>query len=217
MSRLLRTLTPTAVAVVVAVTPMLLLAQAPATPEPSVHAAASMPGLLPGDIVRLRIWREPDLSGEFPVDESGTVVFPKLGPLKVESESPQELTAALVSRYSRYLKDPSIEITLLRRVNVLGAVVHPGVFPIDPTMTVSDVLALAGGATPDGDRYRADLLRDGKRLPIELASSDRVADLPIRSGDQLFVPERSWASRNQAIIAATISASVSLLIVLLRR
>lgn len=175
------------------------------------------PALLPGDIVRLRIWREPDLSGEFPVDESGLVVFPKLGPRRVVNESPMALRDSLVAGYSKYLKDPAIEVTLLRRVNVLGAVMHPGVFPVDPTMTISDVLALAGGATPDGNRYFAELIRDGRRVPIELTSSDRVADIPVRSGDELFVPERSWVSRNQGIIAATITATVSLIIVLIRR
>lgn len=189
-------------------------AQVEAPPRDTASHVSS--ALQPGDVVRLRIWREPDLSGEFPVDETGMVVFPKLGPIRVENESPQELKTDLVAGYGKYLKDPAIEVTMLRRVNVLGAVVHPGVFPVDPTMTISDVLALAGGATPDGNRYRADLLRDGKRLPVELASTDRIADLPIRSGDQLFVPERSWASRNQGIIAATISASVSLLIVVFR-
>lgn len=187
----------------------------------STHLVADSSGarlaLLPGDIVRLRIWREPDLSGEFPVDETGVVVFPKLGAIDVQNVSPEALKARLLAAYAAYLKDPAIEVTMLRRVNVLGAVVHPGVFPVDPTMTISDVLALAGGATPDGNRYRADLIRNGKRLPIELATTDRIADVAIRSGDQLFVPERSWASRNQGIIAATISASVSLLIVLFRR
>lgn len=186
----------------------------------AVQAAVAIqpsPKLLPGDVVRLRIWREPDLSGEFPVDETGTVTFPKLGAMNVASMPTDSLKNALLERYSQYLRNPAIEITILRRVNVLGAVIHPGLYPVDPTMTIADVLALAGGATPDGNRSRADLLRGGKRVAVRLAVSDRVADLPMQSGDQLFVPERSWVSRNQGVIAASISATVSLIIALYRR
>ena len=190
--------------------------QAQDSVPPTTIAQGSLK-LLPGDVVRLRIWREPDLSGEFPVDESGMVTFPKLGPMNVTSQPTDSLKVHLLADYSQYLRNPAVEITVLRRVNVLGAVIHPGVYPVDPTMTVADVLALAGGATPDGDRTRANLLRGGQRLSVRLAASDRIADLPLRSGDQLFVPERSWASRNQGLLAATISASVSLLIALYRR
>src|ERR1700734_1429358 len=94
--------------------------------------------LLPGDIVRLRIWREPDLSGDFPVDERGTVVFPKIGPTPVLQMTTDSLKRLLVTTYSQYLRDPAIEVTFLRRVTILGAVKNPGLYPVDPTMTVSD-------------------------------------------------------------------------------
>ena len=208
--------------------PLLLAAVALLAVSPGAHAqnpapagsaidSQGSPRLLPGDVVRLRIWREPDLSGEYPVDENGMAIFPKLGPMRVDSISTDSLKSVLLSGYTQYLRNPSVEITILRRVNVLGAVIHPGLYPADPTMTIADVLAMAGGATPDGDRSRADLIRGGERLPVRLAVSDRVADLPMRSGDQLWVPERSWVARNQGLIAAAISASVSLFIALYRR
>src|SRR5271163_4739261 len=64
-----------------------VLAQSPATGAVQIatdtSASAGSAVLLPGDVVRLRIWREPDLSGDFPVDEHGTAVFPKIGPTPV--------------------------------------------------------------------------------------------------------------------------------------
>src|SRR2546423_10596685 len=78
--------------------------------------------LAPGDIVKLRIWREPDLSGEFPVDENGIVTFPKIGALDVLKESPESLKETLLAKYDAFLRNPSVEVTLLRRINVLGAV-----------------------------------------------------------------------------------------------
>jgi len=183
-------------------------AQVPAPPVTTSPGA----GLHPGDIVRLRIWREPDLSGDFPVDGTGVVTFPKLGTMRVTEESTESLRSKLVSGYQVFLRNPSIEVMLLRRVNILGAVRNPGLYPVDPTMTIADVVALAGGATPDGNRRRIELLRQGQRLDVQLADAVRIADLPLRSGDQLFIPERSWIARNPGLIATALSAGVSLII-----
>jgi polysaccharide export outer membrane protein len=188
------------------------LAQSP-PPESPRNAWSDKP-LRPGDIIRLRIWREPDLSGEFPINEDGMVVLPRLGPMKVAGQSPQQLHDQLVKSYQRYLQQTSIEVTLLRRIQVLGAVRSPGLHPVDATMTVSDVLALAGGSTPEGDPDRLQLIRGGKRIDTRLSSTDRVVDSAIESGDQLYVPERNWFSRNSAVIAAGLT---TLVIALFRR
>jgi polysaccharide export outer membrane protein len=170
-----------------------------------------------GDIVRLQIWREPDLSGDFTVDPNGIATFPKLGPMKVSMESAESLRGRLVSAYQEYLRNPSIEVTLLRRIIILGAVRTPGLYPVDPTLTIADVVALAGGATPDGNRREIELVRNGERIAVKLNDAVRIADLPLRSGDQIFVPERSWAARNPGLIATALSAGVSLIIAVFLR
>lgn len=170
-----------------------------------------------GDVIRLRIWREPDLSGDFPVDETGMVVFPKIGPFTVSHESPKTLKAKLIGAYQVYLRNPSIDVTLLRRVNILGAVRNPGLYPIDPTVTIADALALAGGTTPEGHSDKVELVRNGERLTVRLSRATRIVESPIRSGDQLYVPERSWISRNAGLLAAGISAGATLLVALLTR
>lgn len=184
---------------------------------PRPASATVTAGMQPGDVIRLQIWREPDLSGEFPVDRHGIVTFPKLGPLSVAAETAESLKSRLVTAYQEYLRNPSIEVTLLRRVNVLGAVKAPGLYPVDPTMTIADAVALAGGATPDGNRREIELMRGGERIAVRLSDAVRIADLPLRSGDQLFVPERSWISRNPGVLAASITAAASLVIAVFLR
>ncbi len=184
-------------------------AKQPATQSAATGSAAAQPGavsLRPGDIVKLRIWREPDLSGDFPVDESGSVVFPKIGSVAVNVITPDSLKRFLIGTYSGYLRDPSIDVTLLRRVIVSGAVRNPGLYPADATTTVADVLALAGGATQDGRRDQVDIRRDGKTVATRLSSRTRLSESTLHSGDQLYVPERGWASRNTAVVTAVISA-----------
>ena len=122
--------------------------------------AAGVP-LHPGDAVRLRIWQEPELSGEFTVDEGGDVVLPKIGRVNVNGVPPEVLEQQLIESYQKFLIHSSIEVRLLRRVQVLGAVREPGLYPVDATMTISDALALAGGTTSEGNPRRVELVRDG--------------------------------------------------------
>lgn len=165
-----------------------------------------------GDIVRLRIWREDDMSGDYPITETGEVVLPRVGALQVAGELPETVRARITQAYSRFLQNPSIQVTLLRRVQVLGAVRNPGLYPVDPTMTVSDALALAGGTTSEGSPNRVVLIRDGQRLPVRLEANTPIAGSAIRSGDQIYVDQRSWLSRNTGVVTAALTGVVSLII-----
>lgn len=174
--------------------------------------------LRPGDLIRLQVWREPDLSGEFEVDHSENVTIPKLGVLSVRNESPDSLNAMLLRGFAVYLRNPSVQVTILRRINILGAVMKPGLYPVDPTMTIADAVAAAGGATPLGDPSKVDLIRGHSRSTKGIASTARIADTPLESGDQIYVPERSWAVRNAAFVTTGASIAASLLMaVILRR
>lgn len=177
-------------------------------PEPLV--------LLPGDMVRLRIWRGDNMNGDYLVNNDGTAVFPLIGPWPVTGKSADSLKVELVAEYGRYLRTPSIEVLPLRRVIITGAVQRGGLHPVDPTMTLADALALAGGATPQGDPNKVDLIRDGRVIRAELRQDMRILELPIRSGDQLFVPERSWISRNAGVVASIISTTGALMVALIR-
>jgi len=176
---------------------------------PTERATATVSGSpQPGDLVRVKVWREPDLSGDFRVDDKGSVTLPKIGAMYVGNMSPDSLRRTLTAAYAPDLKNPVIDITLLRRVQVVGSVAKPGLYDVDATMTVSDALALAGGATADGTSDRVELRRQGARVPSALSGQDRIASTPIRSGDQLFVPQRSWMSRNAGVVVgAAISAA----------
>lgn len=181
-------------------------------PPPGSSAQDS---LRSGDMIKLWIWREETMSGTFPVPENGIVVFPKLGPRKVTGIPASELKASLIQEYEKYLRNPAIELTFLRRINVLGAVNQPGVFTVDETMTVAHALAMAGGAREDGKPDEVQLFRDGQRLVGRISQRTRISDLQMRSGDQLWVPERSWLSRNASLVAAVVSGLVSVAVTLI--
>jgi protein involved in polysaccharide export with SLBB domain len=192
------------------------LSVALAQQAPAPRAIRAGVAAQPGDMVRLKIWREPDLSGEFVVPEDGRVVFPKIGTVAVDRLSTDSLTALLVAQYSQSLRDPAIEVTVLRRVNVIGAVRNPGFYYADPTVTVKGALALAGGVTPDGNKNKMELLRDNKRTQIGLSSGTTLADSPIQSGDQVSAPERSWLSRNTALVVSGVTGLALIAVTVIR-
>lgn len=196
----------------------LILLAALLAAAPGLAAQAAGAGTVrPGDVVRLRIWQEPDLSGDFTVHETGSVVLPKLGPVDAGGLTDSALRDRVVAGFGQYLQHNSIDVVVLRRIQVLGAVRNPGLYPVDGTMSVADVLAVAGGTAAEARPDRVQLLRGGRRVDVSLSGTERVADTPIRSGDQLFVPQRGWADRNTGTVVSVLTAGAGLLVALFTR
>lgn len=210
-----------AAALLTALTTVLPEASAQSATPPSPAAASAPSGvaaqpatstapLQPGDVLRLRVWREPDWSGDFPVAPDGTVVLARLGAVRIDTVTTDRLTTVLQAQFGVYLRDPVVEVMPLRRVGVYGAVSKPGLYLADPTMGPTDVAGLAGGAMPDARRDRVVLERAGTRRIVLLAEAARD---PLRSGDRITVPERSWFSQNFRWFIPTIGSIVASVII----
>ena len=172
--------------------------------------------LVPGDVIRLNIWREPDLTGEFLVQEDGTAVLPKVGSVHVTGYTPSVLKTHLVEEYSKTLRNPSIEVIVLRRILISGEVAREGVYPVDPTMSLVEALALAGGPTPAAKDDRVILIRGESEIEIDLDDPAAVRSLALQSGDQLLVPSASAWVQNWKLLVGMVSSTVSLAILLTR-
>jgi len=188
--------------------PVHLSAQSPEAPALRTNGAS----LLPGDIVRIQIWREEDLSGEFQVNESGIVVLPLLGDRSVLGISPDSLRDQLVEEYDGFLVNPSVNVTLLRRVTVMGEVRVPGLYPVDATVSVAQLIAIAQGVTSEGDVNRIRLIRGGQTVNTNLAGTMAITEAGIRSGDQIMIGKRSWISRNLSSLAWIMSIATNLVV-----
>ena len=167
--------------------------------------------LMPGDSVRVLIWQEPDLSGSFRVDENSVLTLPMLGPVRVAGLTAAQLRERLMQDYSVQLRNPSIDVTILRRVSVLGHVRQPGLYEVDPTMRVSDVIAMAGGVAPEGNDDNIKVVRNG----VEVAKVELTGPIgaTVRSGDQIVVGEQGWLAQNERYI---LGVGVTLTALLLR-
>lgn len=189
--------------------PTELLGQSDTTVASSATGAGTQSSLRPGDLIRLRIWREPEISGDFPVDELGRVNFPLVGTMSVVTVSRETVHQRLLEAYKRSIENLSMDVIFLRRVAVVGAVRTPGLYPIDPTMTVGDALALAGGPTGDASDIHIRLVRSGNVVIDNIDAARLVSDLPIQRGDQIHIPQ-GFLARNPWIFGTLIQSLVTL-------
>ena len=200
-----------------------LLLAAPARPAAAqtngsgIVAPEAADVILPGDIVRLTVWREEDLSGEFPVNQFGLVVLPLVGEYDVSGHTQWTLRQKVIEdlRASRY--NPSIELVVLRRVRVVGEVNEPGVYPLEATMTIADAVAMAKGRNQFAEEGRVVLRRGGEVVNADLRVDSRVSEAQIQSGDEILVPRRGWVDRNLTAIVAGTSTVLGILVTLLAK
>jgi polysaccharide export outer membrane protein len=185
-------------------------------PAPAQGTQSDVVTLLPGDVVRVQIWREEDLSGEFLVDETGMVTLPLLGERRVTGIPMRQLRDQFIADYREQLRNPSITIVPLRRINVLGEVNQPGLYLADPTITLAGAIGLAGGTNPNGSMSRIRILRNGKLYQNRPGAQVALNAIDVRSGDQILVGSRSWFVRN-APYAISTAISITTFIIALAR
>lgn len=188
-------------------------------PAPAVTSAI-VPGhmeLRVGDVLRISVWREPALSGEFPVDQAGYITLPLLGIRRADGVPWLQFRDSLLAGYRRELKTETIALTPLRRIYVLGSVLRPGLYLLDPTFGLEGAVALAGGAGLDGNLDRIRVMRDGKVLLERIPVKATTAEYDVRSGDQLFIERRSWLDRNSTLLLTSVISLAGIVVSLASR
>jgi polysaccharide export outer membrane protein len=176
-------------------------AQSPATAAAPSAAAANEYRLGSGDVVRISVFQNPDLTLETRITEAGLVSYPLLGSIRLggQSVTGAERLIADGLRNGNFVKSPQVTLVVLQvrgnQASVLGQVNRPGRFPLEVAdMRLTDLLAMAGGTANGG----ADLVvvtgtRDGKPfrqeidLPTLFAPGGAAKDLFILNGDTVWV------------------------------
>lgn len=171
---------------------------APAVADAPAGTSASVPlpqdadidyTLGSGDKLRLIVFGEPDLSGEFDVSGSGTVALPLIGQVRAEGLTLSQLQEAIeVKLRDGYLTNPKVSVQVLnyRPFYIFGEVGQPGQYPYTSGMTVLNAVAVAGGYTYRASQDRVYITR-GEGNETQYPASQSVKVLP---GDVVRVPER---------------------------
>lgn len=189
----------------VAASPLVATAQpAPAaapTPTQTGAPAAQEYRLGSGDVVRIAVYQNPDLTLETRIAETGLVSYPLLGNVRIGglSVTAAEKLIADGLRNGNFVRQPQVTIVVLQvrgnQASVLGQVNRPGRYPLEVAdMRLTDLLALAGGTGPNGaDTVVVTGTRNGRPMRVEVdlpavfAPGGRDKDILILNGDTLWV------------------------------
>lgn len=181
-----------------AVGALAFLCQACATPAgPALTGAEARMGLGAyrlgaGDKLRVTVYNEPSLSGEYAVSSAGEIAFPLIGMVAANGHTVSEVTQALTSRIGDgYMTDPrvSVEVLNYRPYYILGEVQKPGEYPYVAGMTIEQAVAVAGGFSYRANARSVGLRRtsDPAEKSVELRANAVVTVMP---GDTIRVKER---------------------------
>ncbi len=166
--------------------------------SPSVVPLGSGYKIAPMDTLTIKVFRMPDLSGDYEVDLTGQVAMPLIGSVNAADLTTEQLDRALSEKFSvKYLENPDISVGIKsstrRNVTVDGAVNRAGSVPLAGPTTLMQAVASAGGISPDANARRVAIFRNiaGKRqaAAFDLTSIRRgqSPDPEVYAGDIVVV------------------------------
>ena len=172
-------------------------AGSPEVPSPTPVSARYIVG--PEDSIQVNVWREPTLSGVFPVRPDGMISLALLGDISAAGRTPMDLANDLTERLKKFITDPTVTVTVLavnsKRVFVLGEVQKIGPIALTSDITPLQAISAAGGLTPYAKKKHIYILRgaEGKQKKIPFDYNKAIKDgnqqgVVLLPGDTIVVP-----------------------------
>jgi protein involved in polysaccharide export with SLBB domain len=158
--------------------------------EAATAAATAVPRFQGGEKIRITVYGEPTLSGDYDIDPNGVVSLPLAGTVRAVGLTQPEFEQELAKKFkSEYLKNPKVTVTIIqfRPIYIVGEIAKPGEFPYKPGLNILTAMALAGGGTYRANRNYVLIQHIGETNTKEYPQSATTMILP---GDLIRVPER---------------------------
>jgi len=174
--------------------------------------AADAHVLRPGDVLRIDVWRHPDMSGEFVIATDSTIVHPLYQVVKVAGASVSVVKERLRDFLKAYEQDVRMDIEPMFPVTVAGEVRMPNLYRLPQGTTIAQAIAQAGGPTEWGRLDKVRVIRRNSEIAIDLAGEySRYQSLTVASGDQVLVTRRSGFNfvRDVMLPAASLTSAVA--------
>ena len=155
--------------------------------------------LRPGDALKIAVWREKELSGEYLIDARGLVQIPGLGDIVVAGLTPMEVKTRLSEQLIRRgIVAPEISVQPVIRVSVLGEVRTPGLLSVEPGTNLIHLITLAGGPTERANLRAVRVIRAGRPYEVDLQSAlsgSSAGRVVLFSNDVVFLDRRRGLTR----------------------
>jgi len=154
----------------------------------------------PEDALQVNVWKEPSLSGAFPVRPDGMISLSLIGDVQASGQTPDQLAQTIQKRLTKYIQDPLVTVVVTavnsQKVFILGEVLRVGPLPLTPGLGVLQAIASSGGLTPYANAKKMYILRsdaDGKqvKIPFDYRKALKGEGAPppsLIAGDTIVVP-----------------------------
>jgi polysaccharide export outer membrane protein len=175
-------------------------ASAPAQATSSVVDVDPAYKIGPQDVLRVDVWKEPEISRTVPVRPDGKVTLPLLNDVQASGLTPVQLATKIAEGLKKYITNPQVTVGVTeinsRRIFVTGEVTRPGAFSLLPNMTVLQALSSSGGFTQFARLKNIYILRmeDGKQVKHPFNYKEAVSgkhpeqNIILEGGDVIVVP-----------------------------
>ena len=154
----------------------------------------------PGDVLKISVWKEPDLTGQVVVRPDGGFSFPLVGEVDARGKSVAQLQQIVSSKLKGFISDPVVTVAVDEingnKVYVIGQVKNPGEFAVTRAVDVMQALSMAGGTTPFAALDEIRILRrsPGGQAALRFNYSDVAKgrnlqqNIELEAGDVVVVP-----------------------------
>jgi polysaccharide export outer membrane protein len=152
----------------------------------------------PQDVLRIDVWKEPEISRAVPVRPDGKISLPLLNDVQAAGRTAMELANEITEELKKFINSPQVTVTVTeinsRRVYVTGEVTRPGAYPLLPNMTALQALTSGGGFTQFANLKKIYVLRteNGKQVKHPFNYKDvvngKADDIALQPGDTIVVP-----------------------------
>ncbi|MCC7499515.1 MAG: polysaccharide biosynthesis/export family protein [Bryobacterales bacterium] len=148
------------------------------------------------DIIQVRVWREPDVSGEFAIRPDGKFTMPLIGEVTASGLTPKQLTAHVTEKLTKFINSPEVFI-MVREVRskkylVSGEVNRPGSYPLVTPTTVVEAIVSAGGFRDFANRKKIVIMRGTERIKFNyvdvIKGKGNGLNMKVEPGDHIYVP-----------------------------
>lgn len=164
--------------------------------------------LNPGDVVRITVWRKPEISGDYSITQEGVLADPFYMDVRIAGVPLSSVVERIRAHVARYETDPRVLIQPLYHIAISGEVRQPKLYQLPPGTTVAQAVLVAGGLT---ERARADqvvLRRAQQRIKVDLTTeADGLGRMAVRSGDEIVAPRRGSGLRDFVVPASSVLAA----------
>ncbi len=214
MRRRLHSCAPPLIALLLALLAGSLGAQQPQN-VPLTQAASNY-RLRPGDFVRVAVWGQEAYTGLYQIDERGILEYPGVGEIDARELTVADLRDRIRKGLETIFNSPFVVVRPEFRMAVLGQVLRPGLYTVDPTLSVLDVVAMAGGPTPSGNLNGVKLLTSGDEprpgVDPRRLKGHTLQEIGVRSGDQIMVPRKFFSREDWILLLQIAQLAVSVVV-----